>query len=90
MHVRHGATPRTLAESEIAQRYRDRFQAATGDTDRLHQAAASGLGHPSAYLTSTEPGVRPTVTHSPGWLALAAVPAVRGRARRRRPRGGAA
>jgi predicted HTH transcriptional regulator len=35
VHVRHGTTTRTLAESEIAQRYRDRFQAACDDVDRL-------------------------------------------------------
>ncbi|MFH9757290.1 helix-turn-helix domain-containing protein [Streptomyces griseus] len=78
VHVRHGTTTRTLAESEIAQRYRDRFQAATDDVDRLHQVATSGLGYLSAYLASTEHGRRPRVNDYPGWLTLAAVPAVRG------------
>lgn len=78
VHVRHGTTTRTLAESEIAQRYRDRFQAASDDVDRLQQVATSGLSYLSAYLTSTEHGRRPRVNDYPGWLTLAAVPAVRG------------
>ncbi|MFI9060203.1 helix-turn-helix domain-containing protein [Streptomyces anulatus] len=78
VHVRHGTTTRTLAESEIAQRYRDRFQAASDDVDRLHQVAASGLGYLSVHLASTEHGRRPRVNDYPGWLTLAAVPAVRG------------
>ncbi|WP_331734874.1 ATP-binding protein [Streptomyces sp. NBC_00887] len=78
VHVRHGTTTRTLAESEIAQRYRDRFQAASDDVDRLHQVGTSGLGYLSAYLSSTEHGRRPRANDYPGWLTLAAVPAVRG------------
>ncbi|MEU9979249.1 ATP-binding protein [Streptomyces sp. NPDC051014] len=45
IRVQHGTTTRTLAESEIAQRYRDRFQAASDDIDRLHQVADAGLGY---------------------------------------------
>ncbi|MFF2521470.1 AlbA family DNA-binding domain-containing protein [Streptomyces liangshanensis] len=78
VHVRHGTTTRTLAESEIAQRYRDRFQAASDDIDRLDQVAASGLRYLSAYLTNTEHGRSPRVNDYPGWLTLAAVPVVRG------------
>jgi predicted HTH transcriptional regulator len=52
VHVRHGTTTRTLAESEIAQRYRDRFQAASDDVDRLHQVADAGLDYLSGYLTA--------------------------------------
>ncbi|MER6561042.1 ATP-binding protein [Streptomyces sp. NPDC001027] len=77
VHVRHGTTTRTLAESEIAQRYRDRFQAASDDVDRLHQVADVGLGYLSGYLTSTAHGRSPKTTY-PGWVSLAAVPAVRG------------
>ncbi|WP_157847059.1 AlbA family DNA-binding domain-containing protein [Streptomyces achromogenes] len=78
VHVRHGTTTRTLAESEIAQRYRDRIQAASDDVDRLHQVADAGLGYLSAYLTSTEHGGSPRTTYYPAWVTLAAVPAVRG------------
>ncbi|MFF1643222.1 helix-turn-helix domain-containing protein [Streptomyces sp. NPDC058246] len=78
VHVRHGTTTRTLAESEIAQRYRDRFQAAFDDVDRLHQVAEAGLDYLSGYLTSTAHGGSPKATYYPGWVSLAAVPAVRG------------
>ncbi len=78
VHVRHGTTTRTLAESEIAQRYRDRFQAASDDVDRLHQVAAAGFDHLLGYLTSTAHGGSPKATYYPGWVSLAAVPAVRG------------
>ncbi|WP_217211901.1 helix-turn-helix domain-containing protein [Streptomyces sp. AC550_RSS872] len=78
VHVRHGTTTRTLAESEIAQRYRDRFQAASDDVDRLNQVADAGFGYLSGYLTSTEHGGSPRATYYPGWISLAAVPAVRG------------
>ncbi|MFJ3825577.1 AlbA family DNA-binding domain-containing protein [Streptomyces nodosus] len=78
VHVRHGTTTRTLAESEIAQRYRDRFQAASDDVDRLHQVVDAGFGYLSGYLTSTAHGGSPEVTYYPGWVSLAAVPAVRG------------
>jgi hypothetical protein len=78
VHVRNGTTTRTLAESEIAQRYRDRFQAASDDVDRLHQVADAGFGYLSAYLTDTEHGGSPRATYFPAWVALAAVPAVRG------------
>ncbi|MEV0226769.1 ATP-binding protein [Streptomyces sp. NPDC050704] len=78
VHVRHGTTTRALSESEIAQRYRDRFQAASDDVDRLKQVADAGFGYLSAYLTSTEHGGSPRATFSPGWVSLAAVPAARG------------
>ncbi|MCX4740802.1 AlbA family DNA-binding domain-containing protein [Streptomyces antibioticus] len=77
VHVRHGTTTRTLAESEIAQRYRDRFQAASDDVNRLHQVADAGLDYLSGYLTSTAHGGSPKMTYYPGWVSLAAVPAVR-------------
>ncbi|MEW2120908.1 ATP-binding protein [Streptomyces sp. NPDC005474] len=77
VYVRHGTTTRTLAESEITQRYRDRFQAASDDVDRLHQVADAGFGYLSGYLTSTAHGRSPKTTY-PGWVSLAAVPAVRG------------
>lgn len=78
IHVRHGTTTRTLAESEIAQRYRDRFQAASDDVNRLHQVADAGFGYLSAYLTSTAHGGKPKAAYRPAWVSLAAVPAVRG------------
>lgn len=78
VHVRHGTTTRTLAESEIAQRYRDRFQAASDDADRLHQVVDAGFGYLSGYLTCTKHGGSPKATYRPGWISLAAVPAVRG------------
>ena len=78
VYVRHGTTTRTLAESEIAQRYRDRFQAASDDVDHLRQVADAGFGYLSGYLTSTAHGGNPKATHYPGWVSLATVPAVRG------------
>ncbi|WP_431998581.1 AlbA family DNA-binding domain-containing protein [Streptomyces fungicidicus] len=78
VHVRHGTTTRTLAESEIAQRYRDRFQAAFDDIDRLHQVSDAGFGYLSGYLNSTAHGGSPPATYYPGWVSLTAVPAVRG------------
>jgi hypothetical protein len=78
VYVRHGTTTRTLAESEIAQRYRDRFQAASDDVDRLDQVADAGLGYLSAYLTRPAHGGSPALTYYPAWLSLAAVPTVRG------------
>ncbi|MEV6809789.1 ATP-binding protein [Streptomyces sp. NPDC051132] len=78
VHVRHGTTTRTLAESEIAQRYRDRFQAASDDVDRLEQVADAGFGYLSGYLTSAARGRSQRATDYPGWVSLAAVPAVRG------------
>ncbi|MFC8276636.1 helix-turn-helix domain-containing protein [Streptomyces sp. NPDC057271] len=78
VHVRHGTTTRTLAESEIAQRYRDRFQAASDDVNRLHEVVDAGFGYLSGYLTSTAHGGSPKATYYPGWVSLAAVPAVRG------------
>ncbi len=78
VHVRHGITTRTLAESEIAQRYRDRFQAASDDVDRLHQVADAGFGYLSAYLSNTAHDGSRRATYFPGWVTLAAVPAVRG------------
>ncbi|MFE3143363.1 helix-turn-helix domain-containing protein [Streptomyces scopuliridis] len=78
VQVRHGTTTRTLAESEIAQRYRDRFEAASEDVDRLHQVADAGLGYLTAYLTNTEHGGGSRIDHDPAWISLTAVPAVRG------------
>ncbi|MFJ9627414.1 helix-turn-helix domain-containing protein [Streptomyces sp. NPDC101175] len=78
VHVRHGTTTRTLAESEIAQRYRDRFQAASDDVDRLREVADAGRGYLSNYLTRTVDDGHPPVTYSPAWGSLTAVPAVRG------------
>lgn len=77
VHVRHGTTTRTLAESDIAQRYRDRFQAASDDVDRLRQVADAGFGHLPSYLTSTAHGSKSKVTHDPAWISLATVPAAR-------------
>ncbi|MEU6888254.1 hypothetical protein ABZ918_24190 [Streptomyces viridosporus] len=73
VRVRHGTTTRTLAESEIAQRYRDRFQAASDDVDRPHQVADAGFGYLSTCLTSTAHGGRavspgqPTTRAGPAW-----------------------
>ncbi|MEU2415954.1 ATP-binding protein [Streptomyces sp. NPDC013099] len=78
VHVRHGTTTRTLAESEIAQRYRDRFQAASNDVDRLRHVTDAGLGYLSDYLTRTVDDRSAPVTFYPGWVTLAAVPTVRG------------
>ncbi|MEU1371917.1 ATP-binding protein [Streptomyces sp. NPDC005803] len=78
VHVRHGTTTRTLAESEIAQRYRDRFQAASDDVDRIRHVTDAGLGHLSAYLTRTLGGSNAPVTYYPGWVTLSAVPSLRG------------
>ncbi|MET8081215.1 ATP-binding protein [Streptomyces sp. NPDC005303] len=78
VHVRHGTTTRTLAESEIAQRYRDRFQAASDDVDRLREVADAGRRYLKDFLTRTVEGSSPPVTYSPAWVSLAAVPAVRG------------
>lgn len=78
IHVRHGTTTRTLAESEIAQRYRDRFQAASADVDRLREVAETGDRYLSDYLTRTVEGSHAPMTYYPGWVSLAAVPTVRG------------
>ncbi|MGW3060678.1 AlbA family DNA-binding domain-containing protein [Streptomyces goshikiensis] len=78
VHVRHGTTTRTLAESEIAQRYRDRFQAAAADVDRLHEVATEGLAHLTAHVTADLPSGGTLTSWSPGWVTLTAVPAVRG------------
>ncbi|MFF3313532.1 helix-turn-helix domain-containing protein [Streptomyces sp. NPDC002952] len=78
VHVRNGTTTRTLAESEIAQRYRDRFQAATDDIDRLQQVDDAGRRYLSDYLTRTVDGSSAPVTYTPAWVSLAAVPSVRG------------
>ncbi|MEV6011988.1 ATP-binding protein [Streptomyces sp. NPDC051976] len=78
VHVRHGTTTRTLSESEIAQRYRDRFQAASDDVNRLHQVAEDGTGYLSSFLTRTVEDSTPALTYYPAWLTLSSVPAVRG------------
>ncbi|MFC8496150.1 hypothetical protein ACFUJU_36200, partial [Streptomyces sp. NPDC057235] len=78
VHVRNGTTTRTLAESEIAQRYRDRFHAISDDIDRLRQVADAGFGYLNSYLATEVPvgGIR--ASYIPLWITLAAVPAARG------------
>ncbi|MFJ2154205.1 helix-turn-helix domain-containing protein [Streptomyces microflavus] len=78
VHVRHGTTIRSLAESEIAQRYRDRFQAASDDADRLHHITDAGFDYLSGYLTSTARGTGPKTNDYPAWVSLAVVPSARG------------
>jgi len=78
VHVRHGTTTRTLAESEIAQRYRDRFQAASGDVDRLHHVSEAGFRYLKNYLDADVPAGGTLASHYPCWLSLATVPVVRG------------
>ncbi|MER7832191.1 ATP-binding protein [Streptomyces sp. NPDC095602] len=78
VHVRNGTTTRTLAESEIAQRYRDRFHAISDDIDRLHQVADAGFGYLNNYLATEVPAGGTLAPHYPVWVTLAAVPAVRG------------
>ncbi|MFJ7131018.1 helix-turn-helix domain-containing protein [Streptomyces sp. NPDC098101] len=78
VHVRHGTTTRTLAESEIAQRYRDRFHAATTDTDHLHDTATAGARHLTAFVTSKVPVGGSRASSFPLWISVTAVPAVRG------------
>ncbi len=78
VHVRNGTTTRTLAESEIAQRYRDRFKAASDDVDRLHEVADAGLRYLGGHvIKELHNGSRLSEYH-PVWVTLAAVPAVRG------------
>ncbi|MFD9053231.1 AlbA family DNA-binding domain-containing protein [Streptomyces zaomyceticus] len=78
VHVRHGTTTRTLAESEIAQRYRDRFNAATTDTDHLHDIATAGARHLTTYVTSEVPVGGSRAFSFPLWISMSAVPTVRG------------
>ncbi|MEU8789759.1 ATP-binding protein [Streptomyces sp. NPDC048643] len=78
VHVRHGTTTRTLAESEIAQRYRDRFQAASADADHLREIADAGLRHLGSQLSVEVPIGGSLMDHEPGWMSLTAVPTVRG------------
>jgi hypothetical protein len=78
VHVRHGTTTRTLAESEIAQRYRDRFHAISDDIDRLHQIAEAGLDYLNSYLAAETPVGGTLAFHYPVWVTLTAVPAARG------------
>lgn len=77
VHVRHGTTTRTLAESEIAQRYRDRFHAASGDADRLADVLTAGHEYLRTYV-KTPPAGRTRSTWEPFWVSVAAVPTVRG------------
>ncbi|MEV7676727.1 ATP-binding protein [Streptomyces sp. NPDC088752] len=78
VHIRHGTTTRTLAESEIAQRYRDRFHAATTDTDHLHDIAAAGVRHLTTFVTSEVPVGGTQASSFPLWVSMTAVPTVRG------------
>jgi hypothetical protein len=78
VHVRHGTTTRTLSESEIAQRYRDRFAAAAADVDRLHQIQESGHEHLRRYAHRENPGGRTPASVFPAWMTVTAVPTVRG------------
>ncbi|GEB60053.1 AlbA family DNA-binding domain-containing protein [Streptomyces gardneri] len=78
VHVRHGTTTRTLAQSEIAQRYRDRFHAAATDVDWVHDLAVAGTDHLTAYATARVPAGGSRAAWYPVWVSLTAVPAVRG------------
>ncbi|MFD6798773.1 helix-turn-helix domain-containing protein [Streptomyces cyaneofuscatus] len=78
VHVRHGTTTRTLAESEIAQRYRDRFHAATTDTDHLHDIATAGARHLTTFVTREVPIGGNRASWDPLWISVTAVPTVRG------------
>jgi hypothetical protein len=78
VHVRHGTTTRTLAESEIAQRYRDRFHAAATDIDQLRDVYTAGLRHLANYVTAEVPAGGNRVPMYPVWMSITAVPAVRG------------
>ncbi|MFD4723390.1 helix-turn-helix domain-containing protein [Streptomyces sp. NPDC058423] len=77
VHVRHGTTTRTLAESEIAQRYRDRFHTESADVDRLHDVVTAGREYLKTYV-KTPPAGRTRSTWEPFWVSVAAVPTVRG------------
>ncbi|MFD4925291.1 helix-turn-helix domain-containing protein [Streptomyces goshikiensis] len=78
VHVRHGTTTRTLAESEIAQRYRDRFHAATVDVDRVQDVSTAGLAYLSRHVMTEVPAGGNRAAWYPIWISVTAVPAVRG------------
>ncbi|WP_052190207.1 helix-turn-helix domain-containing protein [Streptomyces sp. NRRL S-1824] len=78
VHVRHGSTTRTLPESEVAQRYRDRFHAATTDTDHLHDIATAGVRHLTTFVTGEVPAGGSRASWYPLWISVTAVPTVRG------------
>lgn len=61
--VRHGTTTRTLAESEVAHRYRDRFAHATADEAHIDSIRRDGDGD---------------LDRDKHWIAVALVPATRG------------
>ncbi|UZJ33760.1 AlbA family DNA-binding domain-containing protein [Streptomyces endophytica] len=79
VHVRNGTTTRSLAESEIAQRYRDRFQAASDDIARLNYVAEAGLRYLVNDVNTPLPngGTRATDLY-PLWASLTAIPTIRG------------
>ncbi|MFI5672844.1 helix-turn-helix domain-containing protein [Streptomyces sp. NPDC051704] len=78
VHVRHGTTTRTLAESEIAQRYRDRFHAAAVDVDRVQDVSTAGLAYLSRHVMTEVPAGGNRAAWYPIWVSVTAVPAVRG------------
>ncbi|MFJ8728661.1 hypothetical protein [Streptomyces bauhiniae] len=78
VHVRHGTTTRTLAESEIAQRYRDRFHAAAADVGRLQDVSTAGLSYLTGYVRTEVPAGGTRVAWFPVWASVTAVSAVRG------------
>jgi hypothetical protein len=78
VHVRHGTTTRTLSESEIAQRYRDRFAAATADIDHLERVRENGHEHLRRYAHRDNAGGRTAASIFPAWITMTAVPTVRG------------
>lgn len=78
--VRHGTTTRTLTESEIAQRYRDRMQAAVDDMERLADLHQNGITRLGTHVSSTasDPSNIAIRFGPPVWLGLTSVPTVRG------------
>ncbi|MEU1691219.1 ATP-binding protein [Streptomyces hirsutus] len=78
VYARHGTTTRTLTESEIAQRYRDRARAARDDIDRLSVVDEEGLKHLGKHVGSTAPDGPERRWWQSVWLSLAGVPTVRG------------
>ncbi|MFF8513362.1 helix-turn-helix domain-containing protein [Streptomyces sp. NPDC015492] len=78
VHVRHGTTTRTLAESEIAQRYRDRFHAVALDVDRVQDVFTAGLNYLTRHVMTAGPAGRKLAAWYPIWVSVTAVPTVRG------------
>lgn len=75
VHVRHGTTTRTLSESEIAQRYRDRFQTAADDVSRVGDIETEGIKRLGTFVSGLD--AQRTEWYST-WVSLTAVPSVRG------------